>query len=187
LRGDRDCPSIRSLQRAINLPEGRVPAQAVRGRLSLEEIAMDALQALLTIEEVRAVKARYCRCLDTKDWEGFAALFTDDAVMDVREDTGSPPITGIAAIVAQVRFAVDDAATSHQVHTPEITLDGPDGACGVWAMQDRVVWQAGKSPVPGVASITGYGQYHESYRREDGVWKIAALRLSRFHVDMHPG
>ena len=148
---------------------------------------MDALQTLLTIEAIRAVKARYCRFLDSKNWEGFAALFTDDAVMDVREDTGNPPITGIADIVAQVRFAVDHAASSHHVHTPEITLDEPDGAQGVWAMQDRVVWQAGKSPIPGVGSITGYGQYHESYRREGGGWKIAALRLSRFHVDMHPG
>ena len=147
---------------------------------------MDALQTLLALDEIRNVKARYCRMLDTKDWAGFAALFTQDAVMDVREDTGNAPITGIAAILGQVRFAVDNAATSHQVHTPEITLEGPDAAQGIWAMQDRVVWQPGKSPLPTVASITGYGQYHETYRREGGVWKIAALRLSRFHVDMHP-
>ncbi|WP_310531384.1 nuclear transport factor 2 family protein [Novosphingobium sp.] len=147
---------------------------------------MDALDSLLAIEAIRAVKARYCRLLDTKDWAGFAALFTDDAVMDVSQDTGNPPITGTAAIIAQVRFAVDHAATSHQVHTPEITLDGTDAAKGVWAMQDRVAWKDGKSPIPGVASITGYGQYHETYRREGGEWKIAALRLSRFHVDMHP-
>lgn len=148
---------------------------------------MNALNDLLAIEDIRVVKARYCRLLDSKDWSGFAALFTEDAVMDVREDTGNPPITGVAAIIAQVRFAVDAAATSHQVHTPEIGLDGQDAARGIWAMQDRVVWQMGKSPIPGVASITGYGQYHETYRREDGIWKIAALRLSRFHVDMHAG
>ncbi len=147
---------------------------------------MDALHTLLAIEKIRAVKARYCRFLDSKDWDGFAGLFTADAIMDVREDTGNPPICGIARIVAQVRFAVDDAASSHQVHTPEIALDGPDAAQAIWAMQDRVVWHADKSPIPGVASITGYGQYHESYRREGGAWKIAALRLSRFHVDMHP-
>jgi hypothetical protein len=42
------------------------------------------------------------------------------------------------------------------------------------------------SPLPGVASITGYGQYHERYRREGSDWKIAALTLTRFHVDIHP-
>lgn len=147
---------------------------------------MDALNQLLAFEEIRAVKAQYCRMLDTKNWAGFAALFTDDAVMDVREDTGNPPITGVTAIIEQVRFAVDFAATSHQVHTPEITLEDSEHAACIWAMQDRVVWQSGKSPIPGVASITGYGQYHETYRRENGIWKIASLRLSRFHVDMHP-
>lgn len=147
---------------------------------------MSSLEQLCAIEEIRAVKARYCRMLDTKDWEGFAALFTEDAVMDVSQDTGKPPITGIPALLDQVRYAVNNAATSHQVHTPEIKLSGPATAEAIWAMQDRVVWQAGASPVPGVASITGYGQYHERYRREDGAWKIAALTLTRFHVDMHP-
>ena len=147
---------------------------------------MDAMQIIQAIEDIRSVKARYCRFLDTKDWDGFTSLFTADAVMDVQEDTGNPPITGVDAIVAQVRFAVDQAASSHQVHTPEITLNGPVTAHGVWAMQDRVVWQTGKSPIAGIASITGYGQYHESYRLDEGVWKIAARRLARFHVDMHP-
>jgi SnoaL-like domain len=146
---------------------------------------MGSLEKLLDVEAIRAVKARYCRMLDTKDWDGFAALFTDDAVMDVSQDTGNPPITGVPALLNQVKFAVTNAATSHQVHTPEITLTGPNTAEGVWAMQDRVVWQAGTSPVPGVASITGYGQYHEHYRLEGGLWKIAALKLTRFHVDMH--
>jgi ketosteroid isomerase-like protein len=147
---------------------------------------MSSLEQLLAIENIRAVKARYCRMLDTKDWDGFAALFTEDAIMDVSQDTGNPPITGIPALIDQVKFAVTNAATSHQVHTPEIALTGPDTAEGVWAMQDRVVWQAGSSPLPGVASITGYGQYHERYRREGGDWKIAALTLTRFHVDVHP-
>lgn len=149
---------------------------------------MDAMQKLLVAEEIKALKARYCRFLDSKQWDDFAGLFTADAVMDVSQDTGTPPITGTQAIVAQVRFAVDDAASSHQVHTPEISMDSANtaAATGIWAMQDRVVWKEGKSPIPGVASITGYGQYHEIYKKEGDDWKIAALRLSRFHVDMHP-
>ena len=148
---------------------------------------MDALETLLAAEDIKALKARYCRFLDTKDWAGLAALFVDDAVLDVTQDTGNPPLEGREAIISQIRFAVDDAATSHQVHTPEITFDDADSATGVWAMQDRVVWQAAKSPLPGVASITGYGQYHETYRRTAEGWKFAAIRLTRFHVDMHPG
>ena len=147
---------------------------------------MDRIEQLVAKEDIRDLKARYCRCLDTKDWDGLAALFLDDAVLDVEQDTGNPPITGRAGILDQIRFAVIDAATSHQVHTPEIALMSDDEATGVWAMQDRVVWQPGKSPLPGVASITGYGQYHERYRQTADGWKFASLRLTRFHVDMHP-
>jgi hypothetical protein len=146
---------------------------------------MDALQTLLAENEIKGLKARYCRLLDTKDWDGLTSLFLEDAVLDVQQDTGNPPIHGRAAIIEQIRVAVIDAASSHQVHTPEITLTGDDSAESIWAMQDRVVWQPGKSPIPGVASITGYGQYHETYRKTNDGWKYAALKLTRFHVDMH--
>ena len=147
---------------------------------------MDHIDTLLATEEIRSLKARYCRLLDTKDWAGLAALFAEDAVLDVAQDTGSPPLEGRAAIIGQIRAAVDDAATSHQVHSPEIAFESEARASGVWAMQDRVVWQAGKSPLPGIASITGYGQYHETYRKTAVGWQFAAIRLTRFHVDMHP-
>lgn len=145
----------------------------------------DALAMLLDYEAIRQVKARYCRLLDTKDWDGFTALFTPDAVMDVQEDTGNPPITGHAAILEQVRSAVIDAQTAHQVHSSEITLQG-DSADVVTAMQDRVVWAPGKCPIPGGASITGFGHYTERYVRVDGAWKIAFLKLTRLYVEVHP-
>jgi hypothetical protein len=147
---------------------------------------MDMLQSLLAREDIMGLKARYCRLLDTKDWEGLAALFCEDAILDVEQDTGHPPMTGRTAIIRQIRDAVIDAATAHQVHTPEITLLNDETAEGIWAMQDRVVWQMGKSPISGIASITGYGQYHETYRKTADGWKFQSLRLTRFHVDMHP-
>lgn len=147
---------------------------------------MDRLEQLYALEDIKALKARYCRHLDTKDWEGLAALFREDAMLDVQQDTGNPTLHGRAAIIEQIKFVVIDAATSHQVHTPEIAFTDQDNAHGVWAMQDRVVWQPGKSPLPGTASITGYGQYHETYRRSDAGWQFASIRLTRFHVDMHP-
>lgn len=145
----------------------------------------DALSMLLDYEAIRNVKARYCRMLDTKDWEGFIDLFTSDAVMDVQEDTGHAPITGQEAILDQVRFAVADARSAHQVHSSEIDLKG-DEASVVTAMQDRVVWTPGKSPIPGAQSITGFGHYTERYVRQAGSWKIASLKLTRLYVEVHP-
>lgn len=132
---------------------------------------------------ISQVKARYCRTLDTKDWQGYAEVFTEDVELDTRPAGGS--LThGREALVRIVRSAVETATTAHQVHSPEITLDG-DTAHVIWAMQDRVVWGQDRKPKMGNAGHTGYGHYHERYVRQDGRWRIAAQRLTRLHVDVH--
>ena len=124
-------------------------------------------------------KARYCRTLDTKDWDGFRELFTEDYELDVTEGTQQPVIKGRAEALKMVQASIGSAKTAHQVHTPEIDIQG-DEAWAVWAMQDRVLWG------PNRPSLTGYGHYHERWVRQDGQWKIAALKLTRLHIDMHP-
>jgi hypothetical protein len=84
-------------------------------------------------------KARYCRTLDTKDWDGFRDMFTEDYELDVSDGTGMPVIKGRDAAMTQVMGSILTAKTAHQVHTPEITLNG-DEAHAIFAMQDRVVW-----------------------------------------------
>src|SRR3979490_2207848 len=105
---------------------------------------MITTEQLLAFEEIRAVKARYCRFLDTKDWEGLAELFTIDAVLDVREDTGLEPFIGRDLLIAQIRRAVMHAKSAHQVHTPEISFLRPDEGTVIWAIQDRVVGNTGQ-------------------------------------------
>jgi hypothetical protein len=124
-------------------------------------------------------KARYCRMLDTKDWAGYTALLTHDFVMDVSAGTQVPVIKGREAAVRQVQSSILTATTAHQVHSPQIRIQG-DQAYVVWAMQDRVVWG------PERPSITGYGHYHERWVRHGGDWKLASLRLTRLHIDIHP-
>jgi uncharacterized protein (TIGR02246 family) len=139
------------------------------------------LQAYLAICEV---KARYCRALDTKDWAGYAEVFTEDLVLDTSAAGGPPAIAGRDAAIRMIRASVETARTAHQVHSPEITLNG-DTAEVVWAMQDRVVWGEDRRPRMGYASHTGYGHYHEHYVRRDGRWRIAKQRLTRLHVDYY--
>ena len=76
-----------------------------------------ALEAQLAISKV---KARYCRLLDTKDWAGFGALFTEDVVLDVSEGTSVPVMRGRETALQQVQAMIGSARTVHQVHTPEI-------------------------------------------------------------------
>lgn len=123
---------------------------------------------------ITQVKAAYCRLLDTKDWQGWGDLFTDDVVVDVTGSGGSV-MEGRAAMVATVSGSLAGAKTAHQVHFPEIHIDG-DRATAIWPMQDRVEW-------PGGRALTGYGHYHEDYVREGGRWRIARQRLTRLAMN----
>jgi len=124
-------------------------------------------------------KARYCRLLDTQDWAGYANLLTEDFVLDITEGTQFPLLRGREAALQQVRTSLADTQTVHQIHAPEIELDG-DEARVIWALQDRIVRGADRP------SMTGYGHYHERWVRTNGEWKLAALRLTRLHIDIHP-
>lgn len=123
------------------------------------------------------LKARYCRCLDTKDWDGYAAVFTEDLVLDTT-GSGGYRIEGRDAAVAAVRGSVEAAITTHHVHSPEIRVNGDEGT-GVWAMQDRNIWPNGRK-------LLGFGHYHERYRRVRGEWKIAESRLTRLNMELSP-
>ncbi len=133
-------------------------------------------QAFLAICQT---KARYCRALDDKDWDTYASVFTDDYELDISEDTGLAPIKGRDNAVSFVRESIGNARTAHQVHLPLIDLEG-DRAKVVWALQDRLIWDP---PKHGMASMTGYGEYHQDWVLVGGEWKIARLRLTRFHID----
>jgi hypothetical protein len=145
---------------------------------------MDTLNELVAIRAIEGTKARYCRFMDTKRWDDWGMLFTENAILDVSEDVtpemGPQVIHGRAAIVAQVRGVVDTARTTHQVHSPEISVISATAATGIWAMHDVVVWPDGAArPVPGLNSLTGFGHYHETYALVAGEWRIASLRLTR--------
>lgn len=145
------------------------------GDLRDEESAVSDVDTIKDWMAICNAKARYCRTLDTKDWAGYRDLFTEDYELDVSEGTDLPIIRGRDAAIAQVQSSILTAKTAHQVHSPEITING-DEAFAIWALQDRVVWGPGKA-------LTGYGHYHERWVRQNGEWKIAALKLTRLHID----
>jgi hypothetical protein len=127
---------------------------------------------------ISQVKARYCRLVDSKDWAGLAGLFTEDFELNVpRIDT----LRGRDNAIAFISNALADATTAHQVHLPEIELDGEEAKV-IWAMQDRNTWDP---PRNGVSTQRGFGQYHERYVLVDGQWKIAAQRLVYLHLDIN--
>jgi hypothetical protein len=145
---------------------------------------MEAVERLIATEEIKQLKARYFRCMDTKDWAGFEQVFAPDAVMDMsremRDQTTRGGITqGAAEIAAMVRSVVGQVVTVHHGHMAEIEVTSPTTARGVWAMEDKLRWPEG-SPV---RAMHGYGHYHETYERTEDGWRIKTITLTRLRVD----
>ncbi len=139
----------------------------------------DGVEALAEIEAIKQLKARYCRLLDTKDWTGWRALFTDDFRSDT-SPSGGKVIVGADEFVAFTRKSLRDQPTVHQVHAPEIELTSATTARGVWALEDVVRFGPG-------LNLRGYGHYHETYAKLDGRWRFTSSTLTRLRVDVFNG
>lgn len=147
---------------------------------------MDAMQRLIAIREIEQLKARYFRCMDTKDWAGFEAVFTPELVADFREGTlprnESLLTEGAARFVAALAPTLQPLVTVHHGHMPEIEIVSETTATGIWAMED-MLWAPEGSGMPW-RRMHGYGHYHERYEKRGGRWLIGALRLTRLRIDV---
>jgi hypothetical protein len=139
---------------------------------------LDPLERLLAIEEIKQLKARYCRLVDEQaDASEFETIFTQDAEIDY----------GVWGRYSGLRAWIDGRdqrvgegrhVTAHHLHMPEIEILTEDTARAIWPLGDYIAHDGPDSRLV----IQGYGQYHEQYRRVGGRWLISSLRLTRFHV-----
>lgn len=132
----------------------------------------DAVERLVAIEEIRALKYAYMRCLDQKDWAAMGELFAEDAV--ARYSGGAYTVEGRDRILEFLRtnMGADSFHSSHRVGHPEITVEG-DEARGTWALDDTVV-----DPDMGYL-LSGAAFYEDRYVRRDGRWLIAETGYRR--------
>ena len=138
-------------------------------------------------EEIKELKARYFRLMDTKRFDELVLVFTADATAQwddapgVAQPEGERRAVGAEAIVARIMSTVRPRVTIHHGHLAEIEFVGLDEARGIWAMEDII-----ERPGAAVPSFHGFGHYWERYLRVDGEWRIADLRLTRLSVHKAP-
>ena len=156
---------------------------------------MDDLSRLVAIEDIKTLKARYFRGVDTKDWALLDDVMAEDIVVDYR-GTATDPATGInyapdatgdtiqgrALVIDGLKKSLDSIVSAHQGYMPEIEILSDTEARGVWAMFDALRFPAGAP----ISALSGFGHYHETYQKIDGRWRIKTLRLPRLRVDVVP-
>lgn len=130
----------------------------------------DTLARLTAIEDIRALKARYFRHVDLREFAALAEDFTADAVFEL----GELRVSGRAAIIAWIKRAYDGVGSVHHGHNHEIEIVSAEEARGVVALRDYVL-----NRETGAILGHGAGHYHEVFRVENGGWRMAHVRLVR--------
>ena len=154
---------------------------------------MDGLARLIAIEEIKQLKARYFRLMDTRDFTGMAQVFCKDAVFDCSEGFGFLPVGGSwkgeigpvtrgrDAIMKWIEGAFVRTTSVHHGHCHEVTIKSETEAHGIIAMEDYIRGLDRETKL-----LHAAGHYHERYRFEDGAWRIAQTKLTRLFSDGHP-
>ena len=126
------------------------------------------------LEEIKKLKARYFRALDSKDWDTYAEIFAENCVVDLTR-AGGGKYHGRQEFAAYAR-SLTLVQSVHHGHMPEIDLTGPDHATGVWALEDYNIWEDG-------TQNHGWGHYLETYVKSAGRWYIKTMALSYLRID----
>ena len=112
---------------------------------------------------ISQLKYRYLRTMDTKQWDQFEECFIPDATGDYNGLT----FDNRSALAAYMKENLPEGfLTMHQVHHPEIEVDG-DTATGRWYLQDKVIVPAFQFMLEGAAF------YEDRYVRTPDGWRVA--------------
>lgn len=144
---------------------------------------MDMIGKLDAVEEIKKLRARYFRFVDTKQWDALRDLFTPDARFDGSE-AGMGVIVNLDAFIAGAQAGLVNCVSVHHGHCPEIEVTSGTTASGIWAMEDMLRWNAASSSP--IRTLHGMGHYFEEYEKTDSMWKIASWKLTRLRVDTVP-
>ena len=126
------------------------------------------LRRLEDLEEIRALRIAYGRCLDAKDFDGMAELFTEDG--EIAAPLGVAK--GRAAIRKTLVARLDEIpAGYHYYSNTAIELDGDRAT--LWVMFAYVQPDSESWPK---AWLTGH--YNDEVVRVDGRWQFERVTIA---------
>lgn len=151
---------------------------------------MTTMQDLVEFHDIKQLKHRYLRSLDTHDWDLMRSCFAEDATSWY--SGGAFSHQGRDAIVDFLASLIpDEFIASHIVTQEELELTGPATAKGIWHLRDTV-WFMKENPVftpqdiHGGEEMRGAGFYYDEYVKIDGQWLIRSTGYERIFEMVEP-
>jgi hypothetical protein len=143
--------------------------------LSNEELTQRLLQ-LEDIEQIKRVKYRYFRAMDTGNFDVLEQLYTDDIEVDYIGGTYRWQLKGKNELLAAQRASFNaEAVGCHNGHHPEIDIVDATTATGMWYMTDVFMdFKAGDV-------YYGSAIYRDTYKKVNGVWKLSRTTYKRVY------
>jgi hypothetical protein len=152
---------------------------------------MDESERLGAIEEIRKLKARYWRGVDSANGDLVRSILAEDCELDY-VGCCIDPVSGIdhmpqMNMVMRGRAAWQTGnleeprlVTVHQGHQHEIQVTSPTTADGIWSFSDRFFMPPGAP----FERLVGYGHYHDTYEKIGGKWLLKTTRITRLRVEV---
>ena len=148
------------------------------------------LEQLVAIEDIKQLKYRYIRAMDSHDWPLMATCFAEDATAAFA--SGLYSMDGREEILEFFRTTITDGlVSSHVVTHPEISFVSDDRATAIWRLQDVVHFQVANAAVKstevtGGEELRGAAYYYDEYVRLEGRWKIQHSGYERIFRQVRP-
>jgi hypothetical protein len=140
---------------------------------------MDGLERLLAIEDIKLLRAKYCRSIDSHTFDRLREVLTEDFLLDMSPTarvlgTEVKPISGRETVIGMMHKAFAPLEMLlHIVTIPEIEFQDEGRATGVWRQETFVKENRPELPGLGLA----YATVFDTYRKEPEGWRIASVRV----------
>ena len=140
---------------------------------------LNGLDRLLAIEDIKLLRAKYCRSIDSHDFDRLRTVLTEDFLLDM-SPTGNvlgsevAPIAGRETVIGMMNKAFAPMKMLlHIVTIPEIEFQDENHATGVWRQETFI--KETRPDLPGLG--LAYATVFDTYRKEPEGWRIASVRV----------
>ncbi len=133
-------------------------------------------QQLSDAEDIKIVKHRYFRAIDTADAALLDSVFTDGVRVDYRGGAYRVNLQGKATMIDFLLTAFNsDCVAMHHGHMPEIKFISDSAAEGLWYLEDIFIAR------DQMKRTIGSAIYKDIYVKVNGEWRIAATEYDRVY------
>jgi hypothetical protein len=134
---------------------------------------------------IREQKAKYCRFVDTKQWDKLCELLIEWPRLRFYDPDGTLLFAFDSAVewLDLTSTMLEGARTIHQVHNDEIEFISNEEVRVTWSMEDYIIFAEGGD---GPKSLHGWGHYHETWRLIGASWRLSDLELRRTILQIAP-